>query len=60
MPEPKWTRVRPGLNQMDYVVTDPQLMEESSVGKVYRTDIGASDHFFMWYDVRLVLARTVC
>ena len=49
--EPEWTRVRPSLNQksvIDYVIADNQLMRESGVVQVDRTDIGASDHYLVW------------
>ena len=55
--EPEWTRVRPSLNQksvIDYVIADNQLMRESGVVRVDRTDIGASDRYLVW----LELSRT--
>ena len=54
--EPKWTRVRPSLQQksvIDYIVTDVQLMRESGDVQVNITDIGDLDHFL----VRLELGR---
>ncbi len=52
--EPEWTRVRPSLNQksvIDYVLADNQLMRESGVVQVDRTDIGASDHYLVWLEL---------
>ena len=55
MSEPEWTRVRPSLNQksmmIDYVIADNQLMRESGVVQVDRTDIGASDHYLVWLEL---------
>ena len=54
MSEPEWTRVRPSLNQksvIDYVLADNQLMRESGVVQVDRTDIGASDHYLVWLEL---------
>ena len=42
------------MSVIDYVITDTQLMQESAIVKVDRTDIGASDHFLVWCE----LART--
>ena len=39
---------------IDYVIADNQLMRESGVVQVDRTDIGAYDHYLVW----LELART--
>ena len=47
--EPEWTRVRPSVKQnsiMDYIITDAQLLEVSV------TDIGSSDHFLVWMELR--------
>ena len=52
--EPEWTRVRPSLNQksvIDYVIADNQLMRESGIVQVDRTDIGASDHYLVWLEL---------
>ena len=51
--EPEWTRVIPSLNQsvIDYVIADNQLMRESGVVQVDRTDIGASDHYLVWLEL---------
>ena len=53
MSEPEWTRVIPSLNQsvIDYVIADNQLMRESGVVQVDRTDIGASDHYLVWLEL---------
>ena len=54
MSEPEWTRVRPSLNQksvIDYVIGDNQLMRESGVVQVDRTDIRASDHYLVWLEL---------
>ena len=55
--EPEWTRVRPSLEQksvMDYIVTGVKLMRESGDVQVGTTDIGASDHFLVWLELRRV------
>ena len=52
--EPEWTRVRPSLDQksvIDYVITDSQLMKDSGVVQVDRTDIGASDHYLVFLEL---------
>ena len=52
--EPEWTRVRPSLNQnsvIDYGIADSQLMRESGVVQVDRTDIGASDNYLVWMEL---------
>ena len=63
MSEPEWTRVRPSLNQksvIDYVLAD-QLMRESGVVQVDRTDIGASDHYLVWLELgRTTKHRKAC
>ena len=62
--EPEWTRVRPSLNQksvIDYVLADNQLMRESGVVQVDRTDIGASDHYLVWLELgRTTKHRKAC
>ena len=52
--EPEWTRVRPSLEQrsvIDYIITDIQLMKESGIVQVDRTDIGLSDHSLVWLEL---------
>ena len=47
-------RVRPSLNHksvIDNVIADSQLMRESGVVQVDRTDIGASDHYLVWLEL---------
>ena len=62
MSEPEWTRViRPSLNQksvIDYVIADNQLMRESGVVQVDRTDIGASDHNLVWLELGRTTKRS--
>ena len=44
--EPEWTRVRPSLKQksiIDHIITDVH---------VDGTDIGSSDHFLVWMELR--------
>ena len=59
--EPEWTRVRPTLIQMstiDYVITDAQLMAASGNIQVDNTDIGCSDHFLVWMELRRIANRS--
>ena len=54
MSEPEWTRARPSLNQksvIDYMIAANQLMRESGVVQVDRTDIGASNHYLVWLEL---------
>ena len=49
--DPKWTRVRPSLDQksvIDYILMDEQLMGNVIVDS---TVIGCSDHFFVWMEI---------
>ena len=50
--EPEWTMVRRSLDQksvIDYILMDEQLMAVSA--NVIVTDIGCSDHFFVWMEI---------
>ena len=45
---------------IDYVIADNQLIRESGVVQVGRTDIGASDHYLVWLKLgRITKHRSV-
>ena len=62
MTEPEWTRIRPGLKQksiIDYIITDVQMLKKSGKLCVDRTDIGISNHFLVWFELRRTKGKRV-
>ena len=56
--EPEWTRVRPQMSIIYYVITDAQLMAASGTIQVDNTDSGCSDHFLVWMELGRITNRS--
>ena len=58
--ESEWTCIRPGLKQksiIDYIIIDVQMLKKLGKLCVDRTDIGISDHFLLWLELRRLTKR---